>query len=161
MYVQTWKWSNMWTYGKIQYVIWGMQSALLPSVSVSHRQALDSQQPLAKMRGREQQSPQPFLCCHGWVQARLDLLGAHMAAGTDILLRQCYNTAQTEGKNGKLGHESLFLCLWQRTNFARSDFSTKCRKEESCWKLGKTRKNRFYFSFDQGTVHTYVHINAI
>lgn len=129
--------------GKLQYVIGDMQSALLPSVSVSHRQALEGQQPLAKMRGREQQSPQPFLCCHGWVRARLDLLGTHMAAGTDILFRQCYNTAQTEGKNGKLVDESLFLCLWQRKSFACSDFST--RKGESWWKLDKTRKDKLYF----------------
>lgn len=54
----------------------GIWSALLPSVSASHGQALERKQ---------HRAPSPILCGHGWVQARPDLLGTHMAAGTNLL----------------------------------------------------------------------------
>lgn len=58
VWVHTWQRSNVGV-RKSAICIEIFRVVFFPSVSVSHRQALEGQQPLAEMRGKEQQSPQP------------------------------------------------------------------------------------------------------
>lgn len=86
--------------------------ALPPPVSTSRGRALEGRQPLAERRG-EQQSPQPHPLW-SWLsagQARPDLLGMHMAAGTALLFSKVRRTAlhrqEERMENGGMNHCSF------------------------------------------------------
>lgn len=101
-------------------------------VSTSHAQALEGEAASGWEEGVDSsRAPSPIRCGHGWVQARPDLLGTHMAAGTALLfsgVRQGYCTDRRKDKEWKMRGwiiVSVFMAKKKKSP-PRSDLSATC-----------------------------------
>lgn len=97
-------------------------------------------------------APSPILCGHGWVQARPDLLGTHMAAGTSSLRQRDRVSRAPHRQKERMENEGMnhcFSALWQKWVLCVLDVEKRDSASEETWWGG------WFYDWKQ---HQYVHI---
>lgn len=81
-------------------------------------------------------APSPILCGHGWVQARPDLLGTHMAAGTSSLRQRDRVSRAPHRQKERMENEGMnhcFSALWQKWVLCVLDVEKRDSASEETW----------------------------